>query len=47
MYPGQIFMQDNAPGHAKKETVEELISHGIQFLKWLPFSPDLNPIENV
>jgi transposase len=31
----------------KKETIEDLIDPGIQRINWPPFSPDLNPIENV
>jgi len=29
MSPGQIFMQDNAPGHSHKSTVQDLIERGI------------------
>jgi transposase len=47
LHPGHIFMQDGAPGHTKKETIEDLIDCGIQRIIWPPFSPDLNPIENV
>jgi transposase len=47
LHPGHIFMQDGAPGHTKKETIEDLIDRGIQRINWPPFSPDLNPIENV
>lgn len=42
-----IFMQDNAPGHAAKETIAMIEAFGILRLKWPPFSPDLNPIETV
>ena len=41
------FMQDGAPGHASKETKEELNSRGIYPIYWPSFSPDLNPIEAV
>ncbi|EED23145.1 transposable element tc3 transposase, putative [Talaromyces stipitatus ATCC 10500] len=41
------FMQDGAPGHASKETLEELHSRGIYPIYWPAFSPDLNPIEAV
>jgi hypothetical protein len=44
LHPGHIFMQDGAPGHTKKETIEDLIDRGIQRIIWPPFSPDLNPI---
>jgi hypothetical protein len=43
--PGQIFMQDGAPGHAATETLLDLIEREIQKIDWPPFSPDLNPIE--
>jgi transposase len=45
--PGHIFMQDRALGHAKKETLADLIERGIRKLSWPPFSLDLNPIETV
>jgi hypothetical protein len=47
LHPGQIFMQDGAPGHAAKETLQDLIERRIKKVNWPPFSPDLNPIENV
>ena len=40
-------MQDGAPGHAKKETIADLIKRGITKINWPPFSLDLNPIETV
>lgn len=40
-------MQNNAPGHAAKNTCEYMDLLGIQRLVWPPYSPDLNPIENV
>ena len=42
-----IFMQDNAPIHTAKLVKEYLTSMGFRILKWPPYSPDLNPIENV
>jgi hypothetical protein len=30
MHPGQIFIQVNAPGHAYKSTIMDLIKQGIQ-----------------
>lgn len=42
-----VFMQDNAPAHAAKPTIQELEERGIKIMVWPPFSPDLNPIEHV
>jgi hypothetical protein len=42
-----IFMQDNAPGYAAKETVALLETLAICCCKWPPYSPDLNPIETL
>lgn len=47
LQPGDIFMHDNAPVHtagAVQATLEEL---GVEVMTWPPFSPDLNPIENL
>ena len=40
-------MQDGAPGHTRRVTITELIERGIVPIEWLPYSPDLNPIEAV
>jgi transposase len=40
-------MQDNASSHASPDTLSELDSRGISYIKWPPFSPDLNPIEDI
>ena len=40
-------MQDNAPGHAAKETVALLAELAIAVVKWPPYSPDLNSIETL
>jgi transposase len=45
--PGLFLMQDHAPGHAAKYTIDELESRDIQLIFWPPYSPDLNPIETV
>jgi hypothetical protein len=45
--PDLLFMQDNAPGHAAYDTLEELRNRGIRIIDWPPYSPDLNPIEAV
>jgi transposase len=40
-------MQDNAKPHTANATVDELSERQIQVIKWPPYSPDLNPIENL
>jgi hypothetical protein len=44
--PGLEFMQDNAPIHTAGKIKDWLQGHGITVMKWPPYSPDLNPIEN-
>jgi hypothetical protein len=46
--PGYKFIQDNAPIHRAGKVTEWFREHGIDILKdWLPYSPDLNPIEHI
>lgn len=49
--PGSIFIQDNAPTHRATDVriwLENFSAeNGIEVVKWPPYSPDLNPIENV
>ena len=40
-------MQDNAPCHTSKLVLAFLKRKRIEFIKWPPYSPDLNPIENI
>lgn len=40
-------MQDHAPGHRGRKTLEALREKGIELLPWPPNSPDLNPIETL
>lgn len=40
-------MQDGAPGHSSRNTLDELNDRGIYPITWPAFSPDLNPIEMV
>ncbi|KAI1003668.1 hypothetical protein K3495_g4537 [Podosphaera aphanis] len=42
-----ILMDDNAPVHTAAPAREYLKSNGVVPMAWPPFSPDLNPIENV
>jgi hypothetical protein len=41
------YMQDNAPIHRSHAVSDWLESNGVDVLLWPPYSPDLNPIENV
>lgn len=49
--PGSIFMQDNASTHTAQLVQEWLCNwaqdNGIELMDWPPYSPDLNPIENL
>ena len=49
--PGSIFAQDNAPTHTCILVQDWLIpwaeEHGFELVDWPPYSPDLNPIENL
>lgn len=47
LHPGLIFMQDNAPAHAHKATIEDFSERDIYPMHWPAFSPDLNPIETL
>lgn len=40
-------LQDNDPKHKSKEVQNWLHNHGISLLDFPPYSPDLNPIENL
>lgn len=49
--PGSIFAQDNAPTH-KARIVQNWLrnwaaNNGVTLVDWPPYSPDLNPIENL
>jgi transposase len=41
------FLQDNAPQHKSALVRTWLFNHGIQCVDFPPYSPDLNPIENL
>ena len=42
-----IFIQDNAPIHKVHTVTKWLEDIGIEVVDWPPYSPDLNPIENL
>ena len=42
-----IFQQDNSPVHKSKMIKNFLNDNNIVTLNWPPYSPDLNPIENL
>jgi transposase len=49
--PGSIFIQDNASTHTAALVQDWLIpwaeEEGVELIDWPPYSPDLNPIENL
>jgi hypothetical protein len=42
-----VFQHDNASTHKAKVCLDCLDDHGIEVMEWPPYSPDLNPIENL
>lgn len=42
-----IFMHDNAPIHTARIIENWFFEQGIEIMDWPPYSPDLNPIENL
>ena len=48
LYPeGFIFMQDNDPKHTSNIAKNYINSNFMELLDWPPYSPDLNPIEEI
>ena len=45
--PCLYFLQDNAPSHTSNESRAWLHNNGIDCIDFPPYSPDLNPIENL
>ncbi len=45
--PNSIFMYDNASIHTAYIVRDWFCDEGIELLDWPPYSPDLNPIENL
>ena len=45
--PEDIFMHDNAPVHTAHIVRDVLRELDIEVMPWPPYSPDLNPIENL
>ncbi|EKV05087.1 Transposable element tc3 transposase, putative [Penicillium digitatum PHI26] len=44
---GAIFQHDNAPTHTAYVVRDALREMNIEVMEWPPYSPDLNPIENL
>jgi hypothetical protein len=44
---GAIFQKDNAPVHTAYVVRDWLAEQDFEVMNWPPYSPDLNPIENV
>jgi len=44
---GAIFQQDNAPVHTAHVVRDWLAEQEFEVMAWPPYSPDLNPIENL
>lgn len=42
-----VIQLDNSPIHTSKATRQFLAEKGYNVMDWPPYSPDLNPIENV
>ena len=40
-------MHDNAPCHKAKSIKSFLAAEGVDMIEWPPYSPDMNPIENI
>jgi transposase len=45
--PNSIFMQDNASIHNAHIVRDWFVEQGIELMDWPPYSPNLNPIENL
>jgi len=45
--PDTVFQQDNARPHVSGSTKGWLAAHQVPTIDWPPYSPDLNPIENL
>lgn len=45
--PSNLLMQDGAPCHSARNTMEALLQAGVELIVWPPSSPDLNPVESV
>src|SRR4029077_2615 len=41
------FLQDNDPKHMSREITTWLHNHGVTSIEFPPYSPDLNPTENL
>jgi transposase len=41
------YQQDNAPCHSSKKTQDLFRDYNLPVIPWPPYSPDINPIENI
>ena len=46
-HPHIQLMQDNAPPHKARQTMDDLRERNTSPITWPPYSPDLSPIEHV
>jgi hypothetical protein len=44
---GLIFIQDNTPIYTARAVKEFFVDNAIDVIKWPPYSPNLNPLENL
>lgn len=42
-----VYLQDNAPCHKSRDTKKFFEDNQLNVMDWPPYSPDLNPIENL
>ena len=45
--PHLFLMQNGAPGHAAKTTIEKFTKRNVRIIWWPVYNPDFNPIETV
>ena len=47
MIPHSSLMQNGAPGHAAKITIQKISNQNVRVIRWLVLNPDFNLIETV